>query len=194
MIRVEDVIRAYRHGFFPMAESRGGEVSWWQPYRRAVVPLDDFRPSRSVRRIVREGRFTVRIDTDFEAVIRGCSLPRGGEPETWISEEIVEVFVKLHQLGIAHSIECWQDGELAGGLYGLAMGGAFFGESMFFRRPHASKVAFCYLVAHLRQRGYKLLDAQIMNPHLEMLGAIEIEHEAYMSLLDEALGKKIRFA
>lgn len=193
MIRVEDIIRAYRHGFFPMAESREGAVSWCQPYHRAVVPLDTYRPSRSLSRVVREGRFTVTIDTDFEAVIRACSMPRRGEPETWLSEEIIEVFLQLHRLGLAHSVECRQEGELAGGLYGLAMGSAFFGESMFFRRPHASKVAFCHLVGHLRQRGFRLLDAQIMNPHLELLGAVEIPHEEYMTLLDEALLEKIHF-
>ncbi|NTV02058.1 MAG: leucyl/phenylalanyl-tRNA--protein transferase [Chlorobiaceae bacterium] len=194
MIRVEDLIRAYRHGFFPMAESREGEVSWCQPYHRAVVPLESWRPSRSLSRTLREGRFKVRIDTAFEQVIRSCSMPRESEADTWISEEIIEVFVKLHRLGIAHSVECWMEGGLAGGLYGLAMGGAFFGESMFFRRPDASKVAFAHLVGHLRQRGYLLLDAQIMNPHLQRLGAIEIGHEAYMLQLEEALSKKIRFA
>jgi leucyl/phenylalanyl-tRNA---protein transferase len=193
MIRVEDLLRAYRHGFFPMAESRDGEVSWCQPYRRAIVPLESFRASRSVRRIIRDECFSVRIDADFEGVIRGCSQPRDFETETWISEEIIEVFLKLHRLGIAHSVECWQEGELAGGLYGLAIGGAFFGESMFFRRPHASKVAFSHLVAHMRLRGYLLLDAQIMNPHLDMLGAVEIEHERYMELLEVAMAKKIRF-
>lgn len=193
MIRVEDVIRAYHHGFFPMADSRDGAVSWCQPYRRAIVPLDTFKPSRSVRRIIREGRFTVTIDTDFESVIRACSMPREMEDETWISEEIIEVFISLHRLGLAHSVECRQGDELAGGLYGLAMGSAFFGESMFFRHTNASKVAFSYLVGHLRERGYRLLDAQIMNPHLELLGAIEIEHEEYMRLLDEALVKKIHF-
>jgi leucyl/phenylalanyl-tRNA--protein transferase len=193
MIRVEDVLRAYRHGFFPMAESRDGAVSWCQPYRRAVVPIDDFRPSRSLRRIIDEGRFTIRIDADFEGVIRACSMPRNGETDTWISEEIIEVFLKLHRLGLAHSVESWLDGQLAGGLYGMAMGGAFFGESMFFLKPQASKVAFAFLVAHLRQKGFLLLDAQIMNPHLEMLGAVEIAHEQYMAQLETALAKKILF-
>lgn len=193
MISVEDVLRAYRHGFFPMADSRDGAVSWCQPYRRAVVPLDSYRTSRSVRRLMREGGFSLRIDTDFEGVIRACSKPRAVEKETWLSEEIIDVFVKLHRLGLAHSVESWQDGELAGGLYGLAMGSVFFGESMFFLRPGASKAAFAHLVGHLKQRGYLLLDAQIMNPHLEMLGAVEIDHEHYMEQLEEALTKKILF-
>jgi leucyl/phenylalanyl-tRNA--protein transferase len=193
MIRVEDVLRAYRHGFFPMADSREGTVSWCQPYQRAVVPLDAFRPSRSLRRVIGEKRFTIKIDSAFERVIRACSLPRSTEEETWLSEEIIEVFLKLRRLGVAHSIESWQDGELAGGLYGISMGGAFFGESMFFIRPNASKVAFAWLVAHLRRQGYLLLDAQIMNPHLESLGAIEIPHDDYMAQLEHALGEKIFF-
>jgi leucyl/phenylalanyl-tRNA--protein transferase len=194
MIRVEDVLRAYRHGFFPMADSREGTVSWCQPYQRAVVPLDNFRPSRSLRRVIDEKRFTIRIDTAFEQVIRACALPRSAEKETWISEEIIEVFLKLRHLGLAHSVESWQNGELAGGLYGIAMGGAFFGESMFFFKPNASKVAFAWLAGYLKRKGYLLLDAQIMNPHLESLGAIEISHDDYMARLETALIKKIPFA
>ncbi len=176
-----------------MAESRDGELSWCQPYRRAIVPIAAYRPPRSVRRVIRDGVFDVLFDTDFEGVIRSCSQPRPSEPETWLSEEIIEVFLRLHRLGIAHSVESWRGGELVGGLYGLAMGGAFFGESMFFRQSCASKVAFSQLVDHLRRRGYLLLDAQIMNPHLSMLGAIEIEHDQYMQLLDRALAEKIHF-
>ena len=193
MIKVEDILRAYRHGFFPMADSREGTVSWCQPYQRAVVPLDTFRPSRSLRRVIDEGQFTIKTNTAFEKVIRACALPRAVEKETWISEEIIEVFIKLHRLGLAHSVESWQNGELAGGLYGLSMGGAFFGESMFFFERDASKVAFAWLVGYLRKKGFSLLDAQIMNPHLESLGAIEIPHEEYMLRLEHALGKKIFF-
>ncbi|NTU52617.1 MAG: leucyl/phenylalanyl-tRNA--protein transferase [Chlorobiaceae bacterium] len=193
MIRVEDVLRAYRHGFFPMADSREGTVSWCQPYQRAVVPLDQFQPSRSLRRIIAERHFSIRIDSSFESVIRACALPRSIEKETWISEEIIDVFIRLHRIGLAHSIESWQGGELAGGLYGIAMGGAFFGESMFFFRPNASKVAFAWLVSYLKRKGYHLLDAQIMNPHLQQLGAIEIPHEEYMQQLETALTKKIPF-
>lgn len=193
MIRVEDVLRAYRHGFFPMADSRDGTVSWCQPFQRAVVPLESFRPSRSLRRVIHEERFTIRIDSSFEKVIRSCAQPRMVEKDTWLSEEIIEVFLRLHRLGLAHSIESWYEGELAGGLYGIAMGGAFFGESMFFFRPDASKVAFAWLVGYLRRKGYLLLDAQIMNPHLARLGAIEIAHEEYMARLETALSKKIPF-
>lgn len=193
MIRIEDILHAYRNGFFPMADSRDGTVSWCQPYRRAVVPLDTCTPSRSLRSVIRNGGFSVTIDCDFEGVIRACALPRAVEKETWISEEIIDVFLMLHQIGIAHSVESWHGKELAGGLYGLAIGGAFFGESMFFRRPYASQVAFTHLVRHLRAKNYLLLDAQIMNPHLRKLGAIEIDHEIYMEQLDNALAKKILF-
>lgn len=193
MIRVEDILRAYRHGFFPMADSREGTVSWCQPHQRAVVPFEEFKPSRSLKRVIDEGRFTIKTNTAFEQVIRACALPRAAEKETWISEEIIEVFVRLHRLGLAHSVESWLDGKLAGGLYGLSMGGAFFGESMFFFERDASKVAFAWLVGYLRKKGYLLLDAQIMNPHLERLGAIEIPHEEYMAQLERALGKKIYF-
>ncbi|HHE31109.1 MAG TPA: leucyl/phenylalanyl-tRNA--protein transferase [Chlorobaculum parvum] len=193
MIKVEDILRAYRHGFFPMADSREGTVSWCQPYQRAVVPLDTFQPSRSLRRVIDERRFTIKIDTAFEQVIRACALPRATEKETWISEEIIEVFIKLHRLGLAHSVESWQNGELAGGLYGLSMGGVFFGESMFFFERDASKVAFAWLVGYLRKKAYLLLDAQIMNPHLERLGAVEIPHEEYMTRLEIALTKKVPF-
>lgn len=193
MIRIDDLLHAYRHGFFPMAESREGPVNWCQPYHRAVVPLDTFRTSRSVGRLIRSGRYELRIDTAFEEVIRACSMPRPSEPDTWLSDDIVDAFIELHRLGLAHSVEAWAGEELAGGLYGLSMGGAFFGESMFFRMPGASKVAFSHLVDHLRKRGYLLLDSQIMNPHLEMLGAVEIDHETYMLQLEAALAEKIRF-
>lgn len=194
MIKVEDILRAYRHGFFPMADSREGTVSWCQPYQRAVVPLDTFRPSRrSLRRVIDGRRFTIKIDIAFEQVIRACALPRATEKETWISEEIIEVFIKMNRLGLAHSVESWRNGKLAGGLYGLSMGGAFFGESMFFFERDASKVAFAWLVGYLRNKGFSLLDAQIMNPHLESLGAVEISHEEYMSRLEIALTKKALF-
>jgi leucyl/phenylalanyl-tRNA--protein transferase len=193
MIPIESIIRAYRHGFFPMADPADGIVRWCQPYKRAVIPLDTCSPSKDVRRLKRKGVFSIRFDTDFEGVIRGCAMPRTYEKETWISEEIVAAYVKLHGLGLAHSVEAWCEGELAGGLYGLAMGGAFFGESMFYRMPYASQVAFDRLVVHLRERGYLMLDAQIMNPYLKKLGAVEIDHEEYMVQLEQALAKKILF-
>ena len=193
MLQIDEVIRAYLHGYFPMANPEEGKIYWCQPRRRAIVPLERYRASRVVRNLVRKGAFDVCINRDFEAVIRGCAAPRETENETWISSAIVTAYVELHKHGLAHSIECYSGGRLAGGLYGLAIGGAFFGESMFYRLPNASKVAFDRLVLHLKKKRYMLLDAQIMNPHLERLGAVEIAHVEYMALLHRALRKKIRF-
>lgn len=193
MIDVGELLRAYREGYFPMSDPSDEKLYWCQPHFRAVVPLDDYRPSRDVRRILRRNDYRVRFNTDFEGVIRACAAPRKTENETWISREIADTYVKLHRLGIAHSVESWYGNELAGGLYGIAIGGAFFGESMFYRRSYASQIAFDRLVRHLQQKGYLLLDAQIMNPHLQKLGAVDVPHEAYMQLLSVALLKKIRF-
>ena len=193
MIRINELLMAYRQGFFPMADPKDGKVYWCQPYKRAVFPLDSYKPSRDVLRLKRKNEFSVTFDMEFVGVIRGCAAPRKDDHETWISGEIMEAYIKLFQLGLAHSVESWYEGELVGGLYGIAMGGVFFGESMFFRRSYASQIAFDHLVLHVKQRGYRLLDAQIMNPHLGRLGAIEIDHEEYMELLADALKEKIVF-
>jgi len=193
MIRIDELLRAYRQGFFPMSDPKDGKVYWCQPYKRAIVYLDSYKPSRDVLRLKRKKEFSVTFDKEFEGVIRGCAAPRKNDAETWISGEIIEAYVKLHELGLAHSVESWYEGELVGGLYGIAMGGVFFGESMFFRRSYASQIAFDCLVLHLSNKGYRLLDAQIMNPHLGKLGAVEIAHEEYMELLEDALKEKIVF-
>lgn len=193
MIRIDELLRAYRQGFFPMSDPKDGKVYWCQPYKRAIVYLDSYKPSRDVLRLKRKKEFSVTFDKEFEGVIRGCAAPRKNDAETWISGEIIEAYVKLHELGLAHSVESWYEGELVGGLYGIAMGGVFFGESMFFRRSYASQIAFDCLVLHLSNKGYRLLDAQIMNPHLGKLGAVEIAHEEYMELLEDALREKIVF-
>lgn len=193
MIRIDAILKAYRQGFFPMSDPLDDKVYWCQPYKRAVFNLETYRPSRDVLRLSRKNEFSITFNKAFEDVIKGCAAPRKNDPETWISREIMEVYVKLHRLGLAHSIESWYQGELAGGLYGIAIGAAFFGESMFSRRSYASRIAFDRLVFHLRKKGYLLLDAQIMNPHLEKLGAVEIDHEEYMLQLHHALQKKIVF-
>ncbi len=193
MIRIDELLRAYQQGFFPMSDPPDGKVYWCQPYKRAVFCIDSYRPSRDVLRLQRKKEFIVTIDQDFEGVIKGCAAPRKHDHETWISTEIIDAYTKLHRLGLAHSFECWYQGELAGGLYGIAMGGAFFGESMFSRRSYASQIAFDRLVFHLRTKGYLLLDAQIMNPHLKKLGAVEIAHHEYMERLGHAMQKKIVF-
>jgi leucyl/phenylalanyl-tRNA--protein transferase len=193
MIRIDELLRAYRQGFFPMSDPKDGKTYWCQPYKRAVFPLEEYRPSRDVLRMMRKNEFTVTFDEQFDGVIRGCAAPRKSDHETWISSEIIDAYSELYRLGLAHSVESWYRGELVGGLYGIAMGGAFFGESMFFRRSYASQVAFDRLIFHLRMKGYLLLDAQIMNSHLRKLGAVEIDHDEFMVQLDHALRKKIVF-
>lgn len=193
IIRIDELLRAYHQGYFPMSDPKDGKVYWCQPHKRAIVHLDSYQPSRDVLRLKRKKEFSVTLDEEFEGVIKGCAAPRKNDDETWISGEIMDAYIKLYELGLAHSVDVWYEGELAGGLYGLAMGGVFFGESMFFRRSYASQIAFDFLVVHLINKGYHLLDAQIMNPHLAKLGAVEIGHNEYMELLADALKKKIVF-
>jgi len=187
----EDVLLAYRHGIFPMADERSGEVLWFRPDPRAIIPLDGFRVSRSLARTLRRGLFEIHLNTDFEGVMRGCAdRPEG----TWISERFIEVYGALHRAGQAHSVEAWREGRLVGGVYGLALGGAFMAESMFHRETDASKVALAALVGRLRERRFVLLDVQYVTPHLESLGAVEITRREYERRLEEALGLPCRFA
>ncbi len=180
----EGIELAYRHGIFPMADERSGEVLWFRPDPRAVIPLDGFHVSRSLVRTLRRGRFEVRVDTAFETVMRGCAdRPEG----SWISERFVEVYGALHRAGKAHSVEAWRDRRLVGGVYGLALGGAFMAESMFHRETDASKVALAALVGRLSERGFTVLDVQYMTPHLESLGAVEITRREYERRLERAL-------
>jgi len=180
----EGIELAYRHGIFPMADERSGEVLWFRPDPRAVIPLDGFHVSRSLARTLRRGRFEVRVDTAFTTVMRGCAdRPEG----SWISERFVEVYGALHRAGKAHSVEAWRDGRLVGGVYGLALGGAFMAESMFHRETDASKVALAALVGRLRERGFTVLDVQYLTPHLESLGAVEITRREYERRLERAL-------
>jgi len=185
------LLRAYRAGLFPMAESREGRRLYWlDPEARGVIPLDDFHLPRRLRRTVLSGRFTVTIDRDFAGVITGCAGSAKGREDTWINPEIESLFISLHHAGHAHSIECRLDGALVGGLYGVALGGAFFGESMFSRATDASKVALVHLVANLRLGGYGLLDTQFVTPHLARFGAHEIARDDYKTRLVAALEMK----
>jgi leucyl/phenylalanyl-tRNA--protein transferase len=162
-----------------------GRIRWYSPNPRGIIPLDRFHMPRRLARVMRQGRFEIRVDTAFRRVIEACAADR--EEGTWISDEIVESYCALHEHGFAHAIEAWADGRLAGGLYGVALGGAFFGESMFHHVTDASKVALAALVDRLRARGYVLLDVQWVTPHLETFGAIEIPRRGYLRLLEEAL-------
>jgi leucyl/phenylalanyl-tRNA--protein transferase len=178
------LLRAYAIGVFPMSDSRDAkDVFWVEPRRRAILPLDRFRLSRSLRRTIRAGLFEVTCDTDFAEVVRRCAE----RDETWINQDIEASYTELHRRGHAHSIECRQEGALVGGLYGVNLGAAFFGESMFSLRKDASKVALAWLVARLRVGGYRLLDCQFMTEHLRSLGAIEIAQADYVALLASAL-------
>jgi leucyl/phenylalanyl-tRNA--protein transferase len=188
LIPAELLLMAYRGGIFPMADDREDEeVYWVEPRRRAILPLDRFRCSRSLARTLRRERFAVTCNAEFAAVIDACAEPRPEHPKTWISYRIAASYNALHLAGHAHSIECWQDGELVGGLYGVAFDRVFCGESMFSRRPDASKVALAWLIAALRRGGYMLHDCQFMTAHLASLGAVEITRETYVSRLGAAV-------
>nr|WP_256731422.1 leucyl/phenylalanyl-tRNA--protein transferase [Sphingomonas sp. dw_22] len=184
------VLRAYAMGVFPMADHRiAASVYWVEPKLRGILPLDDFHLSRSLKKTILSDRFRVTVDTAFEAIIRLCAESAEDRPDTWISGPIERVFIELHRRGFAHSIECWDGDRLAGGLYGLALGPAFFGESMVTRVRDASKVAFAHLVARLKAGGFTLLDCQFQTEHLATLGAVEIPRDDYIALLGAALGE-----
>lgn len=184
----EIVLRAYASGMFPMANDRNDpDLYWIDPDMRGVLPLDTFHLSRRLRRTVRSDYFTVRVDTAFRDVMRACADPAADRDTTWINDEIIDLYGALHGSGSAHSVECWCGDELAGGLYGVSIGAAFFGESMFSRQTDASKVALVHLVARLRQGRYRLLDTQFVTKHLATFGAVEISREEYQRRLADAL-------
>jgi len=188
MIDPERLVSAYASGWFPMAVE-GGEIRWFSPDPRGIIPLDTFRISNRLARTWRSGRFEIAIDRGFADVMAACAtIVRDPEdPGTWITQEIVDSYVALHRLGVAHSVEAWRGGQLVGGLYGVALGGVFFGESMFHRETDASKIALIALVERLNARGFRLLDTQWLTPHLEQFGAIEIARREYLRRLDRAL-------
>jgi leucyl/phenylalanyl-tRNA--protein transferase len=192
------LLRAYATGLFPMAESAEDPGLFWvDPEHRGILPLDGLHLPRRLKKTVRGGKFAVTADRDFPAVINGCAERTTARKSTWINDEIMRLYSSLHAMGAAHSIECWTGGfpggVLVGGLYGVALGGAFFGESMFSRETDASKVALIHLVARLRRGGFTLLDTQFVTQHLARFGAIEISRRAYRKRLDAALNVKARF-
>jgi leucyl/phenylalanyl-tRNA--protein transferase len=190
MLQPSLLVAAYQAGFFPMAMD-DGEIRWYSPDPRGVLPLDRFHAPRRLLRLVRSGRFEISVDRAFRDVMAGCAADRG--EGTWINGEILESYWALHQRGLAHSVEVWDRGELAGGLYGVSLGGAFFGESMFHRVSDASKVALWALVDRLRARRFTLLDIQWLTPFLERCGAVEIPRDEYLALLERALTTDARF-
>lgn len=195
MLSAELLVSAYASGWFPMAVGTG-DIRWFSPDPRAIMPLDAFHTSKRLARLVRRGAFRIEINRSFADVMLGCAQAER-DPEdagTWIDDEIFESYCALHAAGRAHSVEAWQDGKLAGGLYGVALGGAFFGESMFHAVTDASKVALVALVERLRERGFILLDTQWTTEHLEQFGAIEIPRTRYLEWLSRAIERDCSFA
>ena len=184
----EIILRAYAAGIFPMAESREDRNLFWvDPEMRGILPLDNLYISRSLKKRIRQEIYEIRYNNDFAGVIQGCAESTNDRHETWINSEIIRLYTRLFQKGHAHTVECWQDDELVGGLYGITLQGVFFGESMFSRKSDASKIALVHLVARLVEDGFTLLDTQFVTDHLESLGAIEIPRDQYHEMLDEAL-------
>ena len=190
----ELLLRAYAAGIFPMAESRAARsIFWVDPHLRGVLPLNEFHIPRRLRKTVRRRPFEVRCNTAFEAVMRACAAPRPDHPDSWINDQIVRAYTRLHEMGFAHSIECWRDDELVGGLYGVSLGGAFFGESMFSRATDSSKVALVHLLARLKLGGFVLLDVQFVTEHLTQFGVVEVPARDYLLLLNDALRVAAQF-
>jgi leucyl/phenylalanyl-tRNA---protein transferase len=186
----EILLRAYAEGLFPMAERRGDPTLYWvSPEKRGIIPLDGFHVPKRLARTVRSGVFTVTADQAFRDVMLACAAPTPERPESWINDEILHLYTALHASGHAHSLECWRDGELVGGLYGVRLGAAFFGESMFSRRRDASKVALVALVEGLKRGDFILLDTQFITAHLARFGAIEIPRAQYLRKLQHALNR-----
>lgn len=192
-IDLDLLLQAYANGIFPMSDARDDPDTFWiEPEYRAILPLEGFRLAKSLAKTLRQGRFRVTSDTAFAEVISTCAESQPDRRDTWINPDIEAAFCALHELGMAHSIECWSGDRLVGGLYGLALGQAFFGESMFSRETDASKIALAWLVARLNIGGFTLLDCQFMTDHLASLGAIEITQANYLELLEAALGKLVQ--
>lgn len=189
------LLRAYAAGIFPMAEDADDNSLYWvEPEERGILPLSGFHVPRSLAKKVRRQDFEIRVDTQFEQVMRLCSAQTDDRPSTWINDRIISLYKQLHKMGCGHCVECWQDGELVGGLYGLRIGAAFFGESMFSRKTDASKVALVHLVARLKAGGFVLLDAQFENDHLSQFGMATVSRDEYHLMLEPALGVDAEFS
>ena len=191
-LTADDLIYGSINGIFPMADA-DGTLYWYSPDPRAIIPIDSYRPAKSLRPVLNKNTFEIRINWNFEGVMRQCAAPRTQEEGTWISEDIIEAYTKLHQVGMAHSIETYQGGTLVGGLYGVSIGAAFFGESMFHHVSNASKVAFHALMGILHERDFKLLDTQFINDNVRRFGAVEIPKAEYLARLRQAIAVKTRF-
>ncbi len=189
-IDVDILLRAYSIGLFPMADSADDpELFWVEPEIRGIIPLDDFHVSKSLAKAIRKQQFDIRFDTDFEGVMAGCAEQADDRPSTWINKTIRRLYTELQEIGHAHSVEAWDGDELVGGLYGVSLGSAFFGESMFSRRTNASKICLVHLVEHLREKGFTLLDTQFTTEHLKTFGAIDVPKVEYAKMLKPAVNR-----
>ena len=189
-LSIDRLLLAYRLGIFPWTVS---PISWWSPDPRAILEFDNLHIGESLNKILRKNVFQVTIDQAFPQVIAQCAARAPGRVETWITEEFIAAYTRLHENGHAHSLECWLDGELAGGIYGVAVGGLFAGESMFHRVSNASKVALCHLVEHLQIRGFQLLDIQMLTPVTKQMGGVTISREEYLARLEKAIALPRKF-
>jgi leucyl/phenylalanyl-tRNA--protein transferase len=183
------MLNLYAQGAFPMADERSGVINWYLPETRTILPLDKFNLPRSLKKTIKESGFNFKIDYDFLSVVQNCA----NRKSTWISEELIEAYLRIEKLGFIHTVETWQNGKLVGGLYGVAIRGAFFGESMFSKVSQASKAALVKLIEHLNAKHFSLLDVQYMTPHLKMFGAVEISFENYTELLIKSYEKNCKF-
>ncbi len=189
-LRPETLLKAYRSGIFPWTVR---PISWWSPDPRAIFEIENFTLSTRMQRVFRSGRFTFSLDRCFTRVMEGCAAPAPGRESTWISPEFISAYTRLHKIGYAHSAEVWHGGQLAGGLYGVAIGGFFAGESMFHTVSNASTMALAFLIEHLKKQGFELFDSQVISPHTASLGAIEICRKDYLFRLSRALAKSCSF-
>lgn len=189
LLKPDNMIRLYASGAFPMADEKTGAINWYLPEERTIIPLSNFNIPRSAKKEIRKLNFEIKFDTDFREVVYGCA----DRPSTWISEKLIEAYLRLHKRGFIHTVETWKDGKLVGGLYGVTFRGAFFGESMFSRVSQASKAALIGLIQHLNEKGFLLLDVQYLTEHLRMFGAVEITFEEYNQLLVESYSRACEF-
>ena len=193
-INEETILKSYSLGVFPMSESFDDpNIYWINPKKRGVIPINDFKISKNLKKEIKKKKFLITINKNFNAVIKNCAKKTKNRPSTWINKEIIKLYSNLHKIGHAHSIEAWQKNRLVGGLYGVSLGSAFFGESMFSIVSNSSKVCLVYLLANLKIKGFRLLDTQFINPHLKKLGAIEISRKKYLKMLGNSLKKIANF-
>jgi leucyl/phenylalanyl-tRNA---protein transferase len=188
MLTADDLLNGYYNGIFPMADT-DGSMYWYSPDPRAIIPIESYKPSKSLKPIINKKIFEIKFNQNFKAVIEGCAKARNGDEETWISDEIIKAYCQLFDIGHAISVEAYQNNILVGGLYGVSLGKAFFGESMFHTEPNASKIAFHFLIEYLKNNNYSLLDTQFINDNVKRFGAVEIPKATYIKLLKEAVAE-----